>query len=69
MQTANIKNTKKCAFCKYWYDPSNSYINPKSPKNNIWQYDEHAKCKCLAKNYEMRASAMCNKYMCKLEIM
>ena len=27
----NIKHVKKCAFCKKWYDPTNSAIAPKSP--------------------------------------
>lgn len=43
MPTANIKTAKKCAFCKYWYDPTNSAISPRSPKINLWEYDD--KCK------------------------
>ena len=30
MKMINIKNTKICAFCKYWYDPTNSAIKPKN---------------------------------------
>lgn len=40
MPTANIKTIKKCAFCKYWYDPTNSAISPRSPKINLWEYDD-----------------------------
>ena len=68
-KTINIKTTKKCAFCKYWYDPTNSAINPKSPKNNLWEYDEKAKCMCLQRNYDMSADTSCGEYKLKLEIM
>lgn len=68
-QTANIKTIKKCAFCKYWYDPTNSAILPRSPKINLWEYDEKAKAKCIHKNYEMKASAFCGNYECKIEIL
>ena len=68
MSTANIKTVKKCAFCKYWYDPTNSAISPRSTKINLWEYDDKAKMKCLQKNYDMKASAFCGKYECKLEV-
>ena len=55
MMTVNTKTVKKCAFCKYWYDPTNSAISPRSPKINLWEYDDKAKCKCLQKNYDMKA--------------
>lgn len=66
MPIVNIKTTKKCAFCKYWYDPTNSAISPRSPRINLWEYDEKAKNKCLQKNFDMRASAFCSQYECKL---
>ena len=66
---ANIKHVKKCAFCKYWYDPTNSAIEPKSPAINVWQYDEKAKHMCMKKNYDMSAGAFCSRYECKLEPM
>lgn len=68
MPTVNIKTVKKCAFCKYWYDPTNSAISPRSPKINLWEYDDKAKMKCLQKNYDMKASAFCGKFECKLEV-
>ena len=69
MPTANIKTAKKCAFCKYWYDPTNSAISPRSLKINLWEYDDKCKKKCLQKNYDMAASAFCGKYECKLDLM
>lgn len=30
----NIEKTKKCAFCKHWYDPSNNAIKPRNPRFN-----------------------------------
>lgn len=68
MSTVNIKTVKKCVFCKYWYDPTNSAISPRSPRINLWDYNERAKMKCLQKNCDMVAGAFCNKYECKLEI-
>ena len=69
MNTINIKTFKACAFCKYWYDPTNSYIVPKSPKINLWEYDNNAKCICLQKNIKLSArTASCNKYECKVPI-
>lgn len=69
MLTINIKTAKKCALCKYWYDPANSAIAPKSPKINLWTMDDKCKKMCLKRNYEMNSTAFCGKYECKLEIM
>ena len=68
MPNVNIKLIKKCAFCKYWYDPTNSAISPRTPQINSWSYDEKAKAKCLLKNYDTKASSFCGKYECKLEV-
>ncbi len=57
----NINHMKKCAFCKYWYDPANSAIAPKVPVINIWEIrDINQKCMCLKKNIPMSANAFCN---------
>lgn len=57
----NIKHTKKCAFCKYWYDPTNSAIVPKSPAIGMWEIkDINQKCMCLKKNIPMPANAFCS---------
>lgn len=69
MPAVSVKTAKKCAFCKYWYDPTNSAISPRSPRINLWEYNEKCKNKCLKKNFETAASAFCGSYVCKLEIM
>ena len=40
MKSIDVRYNKRCAFCKYWYDPSNSAIKPVNPKNHSWEYDE-----------------------------
>lgn len=64
----NVKMSKRCAFCKYWYDPTNSAILPKNPKAGIWEIaDTDKKSKCLKTNLNMRAGSMCSKdYECKI---
>lgn len=64
----NIKHTKKCAFCKHWYDPTNSAIVPKSPNIGLWAIrDTNQKCLCRQKNIQMPANGFCSQhYSCKL---
>ena len=64
----NIKYAKKCAFCKYWYDPTNSAIAPKCPGIGMWEIkDINQKCMCMKKNIPMPANAFCSRdYCCKL---
>ena len=69
MKTVNIKSVKKCAFCKHWYDSTNSAIKPRNPKINQWEYNDKAKCMCLQKNYDMSADAFCGDFELKLDIM
>lgn len=57
----NIKHIKRCAFCKYWYDPTNSAIMPKAPNIGLWEIkDINQKCMCLKKNIQMPAGAFCS---------
>jgi hypothetical protein len=57
----NVKQIKKCAFCKYWYDPTNSVITPKSPAIGLWEIkDVNQKSMCLKKNIQMPANAFCS---------
>lgn len=57
----NVKYMKKCAFCKNWYDPTNSAIMPKSPAIGLWEIkDTNKKCLCMKKNIQMPASAFCS---------
>ena len=68
MHQFQVKNNfRKCAFCKSWYDPTNSAISPKAPNIGIWEYDERRQAKCLVRNAEMSAYHGCAKYACKME--
>lgn len=51
MAPANPKHGKMCAFCRHWYDPTNSCIKPQFP--NRWLYDRTAKRKCTKKCVEV----------------
>ena len=64
----NIKHVKRCATCKYWYDPTNSAVEPRAPRLNLWRIDDKCKKMCLRRNYEMSGGAYCNEHECKLEI-
>lgn len=69
MKTINVKTCKKCAFCKYWYDPTNAYINPRNPRMNLWELDSNATCICIQKNIKLPASSVCSKYECKIVLL
>lgn len=66
MDIANVKVSKMCAFCRYWYDPSNLTIEPKSPTIGLWKYDSKAKKKCNINGLNMPARASCSRYECKV---
>ena len=61
---------KICAFCKYWYDPTNAAISPVNPRSGLWEYDREAKCPCLkqanARNLRPSYAQGCDKYECKI---
>ena len=63
----NIKTIKKCAFCKNWYDPTNSAIAPKAPAIGLWEIkDLNQKCMCLKKNLNMSANSFCGSFVSKI---
>lgn len=66
MMMANVTQCHKCAFCKHWYDPANSHIQPKSPRINLWLYDHQAKSYCDVKRIEMKGGQFCSEYECKM---
>lgn len=68
MNQVNINSRlgNKCAFCKHWYDPTNTAINPKVPNIGLWEYDSKIEKKCLLKNINMKAFVGCNKFESKL---
>lgn len=63
MQPAN-PNEKICAFCRHWYDPTNSCIQPQSRIR--WLFDKSAQRKCLKKNLPMQSWAGCKYHESKL---
>ncbi len=67
--TINVKvpgRTKRCAFCKNWYDPTNSAIRPKHPSIGLWEYDTRAKQKCLVRPGEKPANFCCQQFASKI---
>ena len=68
MQIANSRNSsiRKCAFCRNWYDPTNSAIRPKAPAAGFWEFDEHASNMCILKNIDKPGFASCPKFECKI---
>lgn len=66
MTRANLKTQKFCAFCKHWYDPTNSHINPVTPKFDLWEFDPNAKCLCMKRNYEKKGGERCGFYERKI---
>ena len=64
------KDFPKCAFCKFWHDPDDTYIEPKAPNMDQWAYDSTAKCKCLKNNMMKQAGAGvgCRNYVCKIPL-
>ncbi len=62
MIPANPKHNRICAFCRHWYDPANSCIQPQTPIR--WLYDRTAKKLCLKRNVPMQswAGASCRYY-------
>ena len=69
MSVININDykVKKCAFCKYWYDPTNSAIEPVAPNIGLWKIvNDSQKCLCTRKNANMSAGLFCMNYVYKL---
>ena len=55
------------AFCKYWYDPTNSAIFPKDTRIGAWEYDYEAKMLCIKTNQKRLGGAIaCKDYECKI---
>ena len=67
MQQFQIKSSiRKCAFCRHWYDPTNSAIRPKAPGIGIWEYDERRREMCLLRNSPVESFYGCSHYERKL---
>ena len=67
MRKFNIKSPSRlCAFCRHWYDPTNSAISPSDIRGGFWNYDEKAVHKCAKNGRDMKGQMSCHLYECKL---
>lgn len=65
MITVNVTQSKKCALCTHWYDPSNAHVQPKSPRINMWTIDDNASCYCDVKQHDMKGRQFCSEFKLK----
>lgn len=65
--TVNETNSssRRCAFCKFWYDPQNTAIEPMKT-GHLWKYDPDKKNKCRKKNLQTVAHQSCMKFESKI---
>ena len=61
-----LTNFHKCAFCKHWHDPVNTYIKAKDLRRQLWLYDEKAKSYCDKKRCDKSADYGCTDFECKV---
>ncbi|MBR3722502.1 MAG: hypothetical protein IKN12_07010 [Selenomonadaceae bacterium] len=67
MRGTNVKHSKICAFCKNWYDPTNSAIVPRNTVGGFWEYDDSVWNICKQYGTKRSAGSGCNKfYECKV---
>lgn len=67
LATEGTPGMKKCAFCRYYYDPTNSVITPKKGQQKVWEYETGIKKPCRMKsNRETSSQNMCQKFSCKI---
>ena len=67
LRSTNIKNSKICAFCKYWYDPANQHIVPRNVVNGFWQFEDTAWSVCQLYGTKRRSGMGCVKYIGKIQ--
>ena len=54
-----------CAFCKHWYDPTNSAIRPLA--GDWWEYDRDKEARCLKTvGLKKKACWSCGKFELKI---
>ncbi len=63
--TENTASIRKCAFCKYWYDPTNSAIDKKLQPGK-WEFQAGIRKICTFKNTYMKSHQDCAHYECKI---
>ncbi len=68
MDLVNIKTNRivKCAFCKFWYDPTSAALKMINPSAGLWEYNPLMKSRCSEKNVEIVGALGCGKFECKL---
>lgn len=63
----NITQIHYCAFCKYWYDPTNSTIEPKNGAGHLWLFDTDRKEQCMKRfATKKRSWDTCKMFECKI---
>lgn len=60
------RSSNFCAFCKYWYDPTNSAIEPMPGNTTVWKFDKSANNKCSKLSLMRKGHMGCGKYECKV---
>lgn len=68
LRGTNIKHSKICAFCKYWYDPMNLAIRPQNTVAGAWQYEDSIWNVCRLHGTKRSAGAGCVKYVGKIQV-
>jgi hypothetical protein len=68
MAVANVKYARLCAFCKFWYDPTNAHIKPRNPMGGFWEYDAQAVSLCQIWSLKKRSNASCPKFVAKMHV-
>lgn len=63
--TASSKKNKYCAFCKHWYDPTNSAIKPLLGRD-MYSIDGGISLKCIKRNLIIPALSTCRSFELKL---
>ena len=68
MVTADLtkQGGRRCAFCKHWFDPTCSAIEPVKPRIGLWHYDNTAVRRCAMDGMEHKGFGSCRKFECKL---
>lgn len=68
MKRVDVRYSKRCAFCKHWYDPSNSAIRPVNPKIGSWEYDEAKSSQCMKNSFNVKRGSWqsCSDWVCKV---
>lgn len=57
----------RCAFCKHFFDPACSTINPKRGAKGLWEYESGIKKPCAVRgNLDTSSHHTCTKFASKM---